>query len=197
MEEIETVKKIESDNLMNTSKKVSIDGTSNRYQMRKLVETKQIHKRKLQEKIDLTKYTHETQRKVLSSLKSNNNVNETNEDELLFIKEIKNKLTNYKHQDSLKKVFLEDKFVTLDYVVNLLDKSILKCHYCSQNVYILYEIVREQMQWTLDRIDNDEGHNTNNVLISCLQCNLKRRRTSKDAFMFTKNLNIIKNDKTN
>jgi hypothetical protein len=187
--------KIGSHQTIDSSKKVSIDGTANRYQIRKLVQTKQIHKRKLQEKIDLTKYTHELQVNILSTLK--NDMNEPNEDVLTFIKEIKNKLNNYKQQDSLKKVFSEPQFVPLDYVINLLDSSALKCHYCSQNIYILYEIVREQMQWTLDRIDNDQGHNIDNVLISCLQCNLKRRRTSKDAFMFTKNLNIIKNTETN
>jgi hypothetical protein len=50
------------------------------------------------------------------------------------------------------------------------------------------------MQWTLDRIDNKKGHNEGNVIIACLQCNLKRRCTAKDAFMFTKNMKIIKQD---
>jgi len=57
---------------------------------------------------------------------------------------------------------------------------------------ILYEIVRESLQWTLDRIDNAVGHNKNNVLIACLHCNLKRRKQSKDAFLFTKQLQIVK-----
>jgi len=68
----------------------------------------------------------------------------------------------------------------------------LKCHYCNEKTYILYDLVRETKQWTLDRINNDIGHNTDNVLISCLDCNLKRRRTSKDAFLFTKQLTIVK-----
>ena len=60
-------------------------------------------------------------------------------------------------------------------------------------MFLLYDIVREAKQWTLDRINNDIGHNTDNVLISCLECNLKRRRTNKDAFLFTKQLVIVKN----
>jgi hypothetical protein len=47
-------------------------------------------------------------------------------------------------------------------------------------------------QWTLDRIDNDIGHNKNNLVIACLECNLKRKRTNKDKFMFTKNMKIIR-----
>ena len=29
--------------------------------------------------------------------------------------------------------------------------------------------------WTLDRIDNNIGHNRDNVVISCLACNLQKR----------------------
>ena len=61
-------------------------------------------------------------------------------------------------------------------------------------MYILYEFVRENSQWSLDRIDNDIGHNNDNVLISCLECNLKRRKQNKDKFLYTKNLKIIKSD---
>ena len=61
-------------------------------------------------------------------------------------------------------------------------------------MYLLYEFVREMKQWSLDRINNDIGHNKNNLVIACLECNLKRRRTNKDLFMFTKNLKIIRTD---
>ena len=47
-------------------------------------------------------------------------------------------------------------------------------------------------QWSLDRIDNDIGHYKENVVISCLECNLKRRKTNADAFLFTKQLRIKK-----
>jgi hypothetical protein len=101
-------------------------------------------------------------------------------------------MSSYKHQDVLKNIFLESDFVTFDYVVDLLNKCELKCHYCSCEMYLLYEFVREMKQWSLDRIDNDIGHNKNNLVVSCLECNLKRRRTNKDAFFITKNLTITK-----
>jgi hypothetical protein len=78
--------------------------------------------------------------------------------------------------------------------IELLKKCNMKCCYCSCEVHILYERVREMKQWSLDRINNDIGHNSGNLLIACLECNLKRRRTNKDAFMFTKNMVIIKED---
>ena len=111
-----------------------------------------------------------------------------------LISHIKNKLCNYKQQDIIKKKLNEQQFVSYEETVQLLQKCSLKCCYCSSEVYILYERVREMKQWSLDRVDNNIGHNSGNVVISCLECNLKRRRTNKDAFMFTKNMVIIKED---
>jgi hypothetical protein len=105
---------------------------------------------------------------------------------------IKSKIQSYKQQDIIKKRINNEEFVSLNEVLRLLQICNLKCHYCSENVFILYEIVRESKQWSLDRINNDIGHNENNLLISCLECNLKRRRTNKDAFYFTKNLVIMR-----
>ena len=103
---------------------------------------------------------------------------------------IKTKICSYKQQDIIKKKFNEGNLVKFEEVIDLLNKCEMKCHYCSNEVFILYEIVREMKQWSLDRIDNDIGHNSGNLLIACLECNLKRRRTNKDAFMFTKNMII-------
>ena len=61
-------------------------------------------------------------------------------------------------------------------------------------MYVLYENVRESKQWTVDRINNDLGHNIDNFVLACLDCNLKRRCKSVDKFLFTKQLNIIRED---
>jgi hypothetical protein len=116
----------------------------------------------------------------------------TNKYEKLLKSHIRDKVCSYKHQDIVKKRLNDAEFVSLDETIRLLIECNLKCHYCSCEVYVLYESVREQKQWSLDRIDNGIGHNKGNLVIACLECNLKRRRTNKDAFMFTKNMVIIK-----
>ncbi len=70
----------------------------------------------------------------------------------------------------------------------------LKCRYCKKEMSVLYDISREMTQWSVDRIDNDQGHNINNFHLACLDCNLKRRRRTDEKFLFTKQLNIIKQD---
>jgi hypothetical protein len=57
---------------------------------------------------------------------------------------------------------------------------------------VLYDISREMKQWTVDRIDNNLGHNNDNFHLACLECNLKRRRRTDEKFLFTKKLNLIK-----
>ena len=59
---------------------------------------------------------------------------------------------------------------------------------------LFYKECKQDNQWTLDRIDNSMGHNTNNVVISCLECNLKRRNTDLKKFLYTKQLSIKKID---
>lgn len=110
----------------------------------------------------------------------------------LLLSHVNGKLHGYKRQDELKNKYNPDNFVESMGVVHLLCSSNLRCHYCDTMVYVLYEKVRQNVQWTLDRINNDIGHDKDNVVISCLQCNLKRRRTNKDAFMFSKNLIVKK-----
>ena len=109
-----------------------------------------------------------------------------------IIKDLKTKITSYMQQDKLKTLYNITNFITLDKVIEKLFLSNLICHYCSKNIYIIYKYKRASNQWTLDRIDNSEGHNYNNVVICCLKCNLSRRCLDSNKFLFTKKLNIIK-----
>ena len=106
----------------------------------------------------------------------------------IFINNLKNKMSGYKQQDIFKKKIDLNNFTTFENIIYLLHESQLKCCYCHKEIYILYKQVREMSQWTLDRIDNDVGHNSGNLVISCLKCNLKRRRINKNSFMITKNM---------
>jgi hypothetical protein len=135
-----------------------------------------------------------THKRQLDFLLSDNFIKNDNNNTYIskLTSHIKNKIYNYKQQDIIKKKLNEKEFISFEETIDLLKKCNLKCCYCSKDVYILYERVREMTQWSLDRINNDIGHNSGNLVISCLECNLKRRRTNKDAFMFTKNMVIIK-----
>ena len=70
--------------------------------------------------------------------------------------------------------------------------SKLKCNYCKNQCLLFYKNIREKMMWTLDRINNNLGHNRDNVVISCLGCNLQKRRRGEEAFKFMKQMVIKK-----
>jgi hypothetical protein len=109
-------------------------------------------------------------------------------------RQINYKINSYKGQDVKKGLFLESDFVNYEYVLNLLIEKQLKCFYCLEDVLLLYNYVRENKQWTLERIDNKIGHNRGNVEIACLLCNLRRRTMYHERYVFTKQLCVVKMD---
>jgi hypothetical protein len=109
-------------------------------------------------------------------------------------KAIESKINGYKHQDIKKDVYECDTLISLEDVVDKLINGYLSCEYCCNKVKILYRQVRDPLQWTLDRVDNDRNHSNDNTVISCLSCNLKKRLTDKEKFEFTKKMKIVKVD---
>jgi hypothetical protein len=109
----------------------------------------------------------------------------------IILQEINKKISGYKNQDIIKKRYNKDIFISLYKCIELLIKHKLKCNYCNKNVKIIYQYIRESYQWSLDRINNDTGHNENNCILSCLKCNLQRKRLNDKKFLFTKRMNVM------
>lgn len=133
-------------------------------------------------------YDHSTQVKVVNKMF----VGEKETLENDFWREINKKITSYKTQDVNKKKYDQNLFIKKEEVLEKLVTSKLTCYYCLAPVYIIYKHVRQNDQWTLERLDNSIGHHNENVVISCLKCNLKRRTSNHNYFKFTKQLKINK-----
>lgn len=171
-------------------KKVSILGTTTRYQIKKVTQNKEIDKER---KKQFSKSDYECEQlQVITNIY--NESTEEDPQKTIFLREINNKINGYKQQDICKNMLDVDNFVSLKDVIDKIYNSNLKCYYCSEHMLILYKYVKEKRQWTLDRINNDLGHNCNNVIVSCLECNLQRRRKTKDAFAFTKQLVLTRHE---
>jgi hypothetical protein len=180
------------------SKKINIIGNANRYQIKKLTNNsydKEGKKRVESEKWTFSEehYKYENQIIMIKDI-SNNSLNSTNNVSKIAIQEINKKMYGYKQQDIIKKRYVVDKFLTFESVINKMIECELKCRYCTKEMNVLYDISREMSQWSVDRIDNEQGHNIDNFHLACLDCNLKRRRRTDEKFLFTKQLNIIKHD---
>jgi 5-methylcytosine-specific restriction endonuclease McrA len=180
-------------------KKVLISGTSNRYQIKKLTRDEvEIKKRKSSEKWGLSEeyFTSEKQEVIIKSLYEHIILNNIESIEMNFFNlikaELNKKISSYKQQDIIRKLLNPEKFIDLNIIITKLYECNLECYYCKDKIFLLYEMARELKQWSVDRIDNNLGHNRDNIVIACLNCNLRRRCKDKDAFLFTKQLTIIK-----
>jgi hypothetical protein len=189
------------DNLDTSEKKqINITGQSNRYQIKKLTQEKKKDKKRVEiEKLNLSEeyFTFEKQNEIINNINNTNNILNKEEDKnasKILIKQIEKKISSYKQQDVDKKVLNNEKIINLKCIIDKLIETEIKCYYCKCKMLVLYENVREPKQWTVDRINNDLGHNNDNFVLACLDCNLKRRCRSADKFLFTKQLNIIRQD---
>ena len=132
--------------------------------------------------------TYDDEIKILNDLK--NDI--LNEDTLLLKNEIKKKISGYKNQDVLKKKYDESKFIKINEILKKLIDCGNECLYCHGKAKIFYKYVRDMKQWSLDRIDNNFGHNSDNVEIACLKCNLKRKTITPDKYILTQQIHNIK-----
>ncbi len=133
------------------------------------------------------------QKSILSNL-SNDMFNDKEKSDIHYCmkRDIQNKVNGYKAQDVKKNIYDCDNFITVDETYDKLITSGLVCEYCRNNVCIIYHKKKQGNQWTLDRIDNYIGHNNDNCIISCLKCNLQRRRLDDKKFKFTKQMKLCK-----
>ena len=156
--------------------------------------------------VDSFKPKEERKRKILNKVTEKKELLKANQHNLIkklcaneeFIgnnfvkKELERKIKSYRVQDIKKDKLNEEKLIKMDECIDKLVLSKMKCYYCREDMLLVYENVREPKQWTLDRIDNSIGHITDNVVISCLSCNLKRRTMNDEKFKFSKQMKIIK-----
>ena len=169
-------------------KKITIEGNSN---IKKVIPEQYDSTRKdiKKNEIDDKLLEHNKQIEIINKLY----LDDVSHNEKMITKFIKSKLNSYKQQDLKNNIYGEKFFIKEDKVVEMLVKCKLRCFYCSNEIFLIYKEIKNKYQWTLDRINNDMGHNNDNVVISCLDCNLKRRNQNINKFLFTKKLNIIKN----
>jgi len=180
-------------------KNITINGPTNRYHIKKLLSenklAKEMKKREIAKKwcFNEENYKYDNQIKMIIDI-SNNNLNYFDDVTKIVVQQINSKIYGYKHQDIIKKYLNEDKLLTFQSVIQKMIECELKCRYCMKEMLVLYDISRQTCQWSVDRVDNNVGHNIDNFHLACLECNLKRRRRTDEKFLFTKQLNIIKKE---
>ena len=168
------------------TKKIQITGKRNIESLKKIKNPKRTESEKWENKellLDNKKQTN-----ILNQLY----LNETFDGSINVEKSIKKKIKGYENQDKKKDILNKKKLINYNDLLEVLVISKLKCYYCKCDCLLMYDNVREKKQWTLDRLDNDQGHNRDNIVIACLDCNLKKRTMDDKKFKFAKQMRIIK-----
>ena len=109
-----------------------------------------------------------------------------------LVREIDTKRKAYIYQDKHHEIYDPRYSITTDRIVELLVGAELLCHYCREICQVAYKEAMCRKQWTLDRIDNNYGHNDANVVIACLDCNLKRGTMDFERFRMGKQFTFRK-----
>lgn len=99
-----------------------------------------------------------------------------------ILREIDGKRKAYIYQDKQHTIYDPRYSISTNKIVELLVEAELLCHYCREICQVSYKEAMCRRQWTLDRIDNNYGHNDTNVVIACLDCNLKRGTMDFERF---------------
>lgn len=170
---------------MPSHKHIEISGQHNRYQVKRVLKQTGIAKDRMSyDKWDVDErwFNNTDQIQLVSG------------DNELIVNEINSKLTAYKQQDILKNRLDETLFIDYSHTKSLLLNNHMTCYYCRDHVYVLYKRSRDMSQWSLDRIDNSYGHNVDNVVISCLKCNLERKSRDATKFRDGKQMVIVRKD---
>lgn len=110
----------------------------------------------------------------------------------ILLRTVRIKQQGYKTQDIEKTLFDVDRFIDTKTIFEKLRDSEFACFYCKEPVLLFYAYCRDPKQWTLERVDNQFGHNGDNVEIACLQCNVRRRTMYHERYQMTKQCVIRK-----
>jgi len=138
--------------------------------------------------IDVSYFTYLKQIQIINSLYLEQSI----EYETLTKREITKKIKGYEKQDIMKSILDKDKIISLEQVIERLMESKLNCFYCHDHCEVLYKDVLSKKQWTLDRINNTLGHNHDNVVVCCLECNVKRGDMDSERFKRGKEIKIVR-----
>ena len=103
----------------------------------------------------------------------------------IFIQEIDRKIYICRQQDLIKNILNPEKFITINYIIDKLVEFNMKCYYCECEMFILYKNIKEQSQWTINKTNIYNGYNKDNIVLSCLECNIKNKN-NKIFYNWTK-----------
>lgn len=132
---------------------------------------------------------YEDQRKILNQLYLEDDTIENKEH---YLSELKKKWNGYKYQDKKNNIYHKTYFISFNDLLDKMVASQMQCFYCSSKCLFLYDKSYDNLQWTLDRINNNKGHTCENTVICCLKCNISRGNIDHTRFIESKKIRVVR-----
>ena len=82
-------------------------------------------------------------------------------------------IDNHKEEDNKHERFIDD-FVDIEWINNQFNQQVGLCAICSHNMNSRYES-KDALNVSIDRLNNDIGHNKNNCQLTHLRCNITKK----------------------
>lgn len=117
-------------------------------------------------------------------------INDDNDSD--FARYVRTKITGYRRQDH--RAGRPEYEIEHSEVLRALLERRMVCAYCLKRMSFFPRERGDLFQWTLDRVDNNDGHSMDNCEISCLQCNLRKKRRDCENFKFGMQVKVTKGD---
>lgn len=101
-----------------------------------------------------------------------------------FKKKMKAKIRAYMIEDlKNNRAFVIDDYIDAIFVEILLNAQNKKCAYCSRDLKTQNYNNYDPLQTSIDRLDSQKPHVKQNICISCLECNLKKRQKTPEQYI--------------
>jgi hypothetical protein len=100
-------------------------------------------------------------------------------------------INDSKKEDIKRDRFNESEFVDIDYLVKVFEIQGGKCIYCDCELSLIFTLSNIKNKISLQRINNDYGHNKMNSVFCCSCCNYSRKELIYDISYYDKVLSKV------
>lgn len=97
------------------------------------------------------------------------------------------KINSHRSYDKNRNFYYEQDFIDFEDIFMKICKQKGKCFYCKTKLKLINYKPYQGNQFSIDRLNSETSHTRINTVVSCLNCNVKKGKTSPHQYIKTMN----------